>query len=226
MRKRRKAKQFVVLGLGRFGTGVVRALTDMGYEVMAIDRDEERVQSLSEWVTHAVQADATDEAAMRSLGVRNFDVAVVGIGDLASSVLATVILKDLGVGYIAAKAVSENHGKVLQRVGADRVVFPERDMGTRVAHNLVSGNLVEYLELAPGISIIEAVAKPSFVGKSLRELALRARYGVNILAIRRGDEVNLGPNANDVIEAGDILVAMGRDKALEALEHSEDEDEA
>ena len=225
-RKRRNAKQFAVLGLGRFGSGVVKALAKMGYEVLGVDTDEERVQAVADYVTHAVQADSTDEAALRSLGLRNFDVAVVGIGDLEPSVLTTVILKDFGVPYVVAKAVSELHGKVLQRVGADRVVFPERDMGIRVAHNLVSLNLVEYLELAPGVSIIEAVARRSFVGKSLKELALRARYDINILAIRRGETINLGPSANDVIEEGDILVAMGRDKALEVLEYADGDEEA
>jgi len=223
-RRRRSAKQFAVLGLGRFGTGVVRALAGMGYEVLAVDEDEGRVQCVADLVTHAVQADATDDAAMRSLGLRNFDVAVVGIGALEASVLATAILKELGVKYVVAKATSELHGKVLERVGADQVVFPERDMGTRVAHNLVSGNLVDYLELAPGVSIIEAVARKSFVGKSLGELALRSRYGVNVLAIRRGEAINLGPGADDVIQEGDILVAMGRDPDLEALEVSGDED--
>lgn len=217
-RKRRDAKQFAVLGLGRFGIGVVRALSQMGYEVLAVDRDEECVQAVSDIVTHAVQADTTDDAAMRSLGLRNFDVAVVGIGDLESSVLSTVILKELGVKHVVAKAVSEIHGKVLERVGADQVVFPERDMGTRVAHNLVSGNLVEYLELAPGVSIIEAVARKAFVGRTLRDLAFRARYDINILAIRRGKAINLGPSADDVIEEGDVLVAMGRDQALETLD--------
>ena len=203
---------------------MVRALAGMGYEVLAVDEDEGRVQCVADLVTHAVQADATDDAAMRSLGLRNFDVAVVGIGALEASVLATAILKELGVKYVVAKATSELHGKVLERVGADQVVFPERDMGTRVAHNLVSGNLVDYLELAPGVSIIEAVARKSFVGKSLGELALRSRYGVNVLAIRRGEAINLGPGADDVIQEGDILVAMGRDPDLEALEVSGDED--
>lgn len=216
----------MVLGLGRFGSSVVRTLAAMGYEVLAVDVDEERVSALASEATHAVQADTTDESAMKAIGVRNFDVAVVSIGDLQASILTTVILRELGVKQIVAKAVSELHGKVLARVGADRVVYPERDMGTRVAHNLVSGNLVDFLELAPGVSIIEVVAKRGFVGKSLMELNFRARFGINILAIRKADSINLGPGAHDVIEEGDILVAMGHDDALEALEAQGDDDEA
>lgn len=213
----------MVLGLGRFGSSVVRTLAAMGYEVLAIDIDEERVNAMASEATHAVQADATDEGAMKAVGVRNFDVAVVSIGDVQASVLATVILRELGVKQVVAKAVSELHGKVLERVGADRVVFPERDMGTRLAHNLVSVNLVDYLELAPGVSIVEVVARRDFVGKSLKELNLRARLGINVLAIRRAGGVNLGPGADDVIDEGDILVAVGRDEALEALEAQDDD---
>ena len=221
-RKRRGAREFVVLGLGRFGSSVARTLCGMGYGVLGVDCSEERVNAAAEFTTRAVQADTTDENALKALGVRNFDVAVVGIGDLQASIMTTMIVKELGVPYIVAKAVSELHGKVLARVGADRVVYPERDMGTRVAHNLVSGNLVDYLELAPGISIVEVVAKPEFVGKTLRQLNLRARYGINILAIRRGDSINLGPGADDAIAEGDVLVAIGHDRDLEALESEDD----
>lgn len=196
----------------------------MGYEVLAVDVDEERVNAMAAVATHAVQADGTDESAMRAIGVRNFDVAVVSIGDLQANILTTVILRELGVKQVVAKAVSELHGKVLERVGADKVIFPERDMGVRVAHNLVSGNLVDYLELAPGVSIVEVVAKRRFVGRSLRELNLRARYGINVLAIRKADGVNLAPGADDVIEEGDILVAVGRDEDLEALETQGDDE--
>lgn len=221
-RRKRGSKQFVVLGLGRFGSSVARTLAEMGYEVLGIDQSEARVERISGVATHAAQADTTDESALKALGVRNFDVAIVGIGDLQASIMTTVILKDLGVRYVVAKAVSQLHGKVLERIGADRVVYPEREMGTRVAHNLVSGNLVDFLELAPGVSIIEVVAKPEYVGKSLQELNFRARFGINILSIRRGDSVNLGPSAHDAIQADDILVAMGYDRSLENLEAEED----
>lgn len=223
-RRRKSARQFVVIGLGRFGSSVVKTLASMGYEVLAVDVDEERVSAMATQATHAVQADGTDESAMRAIGVRNFDVAVVSIGDLQASILTTVILRELGLKQVVAKAVSELHGKVLERVGADRVIYPERDMGMRVAHNLVYGNLIDYLELAPGVSIVEVVAKRRFVGRSLRELNLRARYRINVLAIRRADGINLAPGADDVIEEGDILVALGRDEDLEALETQGDDE--
>lgn len=220
--RRRSARQYAVLGLGRFGTSVARTLCSMRYDVLAVDCDEERVSAVASFVTHAAQADTTDESALKALGLRNFDVAVVGIGDLQASIMTTMLLKELGVPHVVAKAVSSLHGKVLARIGADRIVYPERDMGVRVAHNLVSGNLIDYLELAPGVSIVEVVARPDFVGKSLQQLNLRARYGISILAIRRADKINLGPGADDVVQEGDILVAMGHNRALEALEAESD----
>ena len=216
--RRRRGRQFAVVGLGRFGASVAATLRKLGQEVLAVDSSEERVQELAPLVTHAVQADATDENAMRSLGIRNFDVAVVAIGEIEASILATSVLKSLGVPYVVAKALSDLHGRVLERVGADRVVYPERDMGVRVAHNLLSGNLIDYIELAPGYSIIEVTAKEQFVGRTLGELDFRARYGIQVLALRRGSQVVVAPGADATIEAGDVLVAMGEDERLEELE--------
>lgn len=213
--------QYAVIGLGRFGSSVAKTLSDLGHEVLAIDIDEERVQQVEGFVTHAVQADATDENAMRSLGIRNVDVAIVSIGqDLEASILATLILKDLGIGYVVCKALSELHGKVLERVGADRVVYPERDMGVRVAHNLVSSSLIDYIELSPDYSIAEIVARPEFAGKTLRELNLRAKYdyAINIIAIRSGDAVRISPRADDKIHENDILVVMGSNEAIKKLQ--------
>ena len=216
--RRRRSRQFVVIGLGAFGSSVAATLYQLGQEVLAIDTSEERVQEMAPLVTHAVQADATDEQAMKALGIRNFDVAVVAIGDIEASILATSLVKGLGVQYVVARAMSELHARVLERVGADRVVHPERDMGVRMAHILLSGNLIDYVELMPGYSIVEVVAREPFVGKTLRELELRARYGINILAIRRGSRVLAVPGADTVIEPGDILLAMGEDERLEELE--------
>jgi len=208
---------FAVLGLGRFGSSVARTLAKMGNEVLAVDINEERVQALSAVVTHAAQADTTDEAAMRALAVRNVDVAIVSIGDLEASVLTTLILRSQGVKFVVAKAVSDPHGRVLEKLGADKVVYPERDMGFRVAHNLVSANFIDYLELAPGYSIVELVAPASYVGSTLSELDLRARYGISIIAIRRGEDVEIGPGAQAKIEEGNVLVAMGRDDMLDNI---------
>lgn len=217
-------RQFAIIGLGRFGASVATSLYRMGYEVLAIDSNEARVREMADEVTHAVEANANDEDALRALGIRNFDVVVVSIGqDIQASILCCIILKDLGVKYIVAKAINELHGKVLQKVGADRVVFPERDMGNRVAHNLVAANLLDYIELAPGYSIVEVVAKPEFYGKTLRDLGFRARYGIIITAIKRGKKVLIAPGAEDTIAEGDVLVAIGEDKQLEKMEHNHDE---
>ncbi|MCL4516617.1 MAG: TrkA family potassium uptake protein [Firmicutes bacterium] len=214
-------KQFAVIGLGRFGSSVARTLYSMGYDVLAVDSDEAKVQEMADEVTHAVQADATDEEVLKSLGIRNFDVAVVSIGtDVQASIMATLVLKELGVPYIVAKALNVLHGKVLEKIGADRVVYPERDMGIRVANNLVSANMLDYIELAPGYSIVEFVASREFVGKTLRQLGFRAKYGINIMAIKRGDEIQVSPGAEDKVQGNDILIAMGPDEQLEALERA------
>lgn len=216
-----RMRLFAVIGLGRFGSSVATTLSEMGYEVMAVDNDEMKVQELSHAVTHAVQADATDEDAMRALGIRNVDCAVISIGqNIQASILSTLLLKGLGVPYVAAKAQNELHGRVLDKVGADRVIYPERDMGIRVARNLVSSNLLDYLELSPDYSILETVASPRVIGKTLGELNLRARLGISIIAIRHGDNINLSPGADDMISEGDTLVVMGRTSQLDKLQKS------
>ncbi len=213
--------QFAVIGLGRFGSSVATNLVQMGHEVLAIDLNEARVREMADEVTHAVEANANDEEALKALGIRNFDVVIVSIGqDMQASILCVLILKELGVKLIVAKATSEAHGKVLEKVGADRVVYPERDMGARVAHNLVAPNLLDYIELAPGYSIVEVLAKPEFYGQSLQELGFRAKYGIIITAIKRGKQVIIAPGADDVIGEGDILVAIGEDTKLDKLERS------
>ncbi|MCG8642985.1 MAG: TrkA family potassium uptake protein, partial [Desulfobacterales bacterium] len=152
-------KQFVVIGLGRFGVSVARTLAKKGCDVLAIDTDEERVQALASEVTHAVQADATDEDAMKSLGLRNFDVAIISIGaDVHSSILTTILVKEMGVKHVVVKAQSELHGRVFTKLGADKIVYPERDMGARVANSLISSNVLDLIELSPDYSIAEIVA--------------------------------------------------------------------
>jgi trk system potassium uptake protein TrkA len=212
-------KQYVVIGLGRFGSSVAKTLYALGNDVLAIDNDEGLVQDISDSVTHAVQLDATDENALRSLGIRNFDVAVITIGaHIQSSVMITLLVKELGVKYIIAKAQNELHAKVLYKIGADRVVLPEKDMGVRVAHNLVSTSILDYIELSPDYSIIEIVSAREWHGKNLRELNMRAKYGINVMAIKRDNDVNIAPGAEDVIEPGDIIVAIGGAEELSKLE--------
>ncbi|PKM79979.1 MAG: potassium uptake system protein [Firmicutes bacterium HGW-Firmicutes-14] len=212
-------KQFAVIGLGRFGTSVAKTLNMMGYEVLAVDDDQNRIQEIVNDVTHAIQADAKDEQALKALGIRNFDVVIVAIGqDMQASILVTVLLKELGVKCVVTKAQTELHGKVLVKVGADKVVYPERDMGTRVAHSLVSSNVLDHIEISPDHSILEVIIPDNLVGKSLMESALRAKFGVTVMAIKRGNDIIVSPPPDDPMQEGDILVVIGENKKLLSVE--------
>jgi len=212
-------KQFAVIGMGRFGSSVAKTLYDMGFEVLAIDRDEHRTQEVVHMVTHAVTADCTDEEALKALGIRNFDVVVVAIGqDIQASILTTLILKEMGIKTLIVKAQNELQGKVLKKIGADKVIFPERDMGQRVAHHLISPNIVDYIELSEDYGILEVKAGPERAGKNLRQLDIRAKYGCNVMAIKRGDRMNIAPRADDMLSENDILVVVGRNKDLQNFE--------
>jgi len=212
-------KQFAVIGLGRFGSSVAKTLTKMGYEVLGIDIDEDVVNSMADSLTSSVKADILDEQALKTLGIRNFDVVVVAIGkEMQASILVTVILKEMGVKEVVAKARTELHGRVLERVGADKVVFPERDMGEKVAKALVSKNIMDQIALSPDFSLVEMAAPAVFVNKTLEKSGARQKYGISVLAIRRGAEVIISPQAGDVVREGDILVVIGRDTQLRKFE--------
>lgn len=213
-------KEFVVVGLGRFGSQVAQTLAGQGREVLAIDRDERHVQRVSGSVTYVVQADASDPEVAHSLGLASFDTAIVAIGnDLESSVLVTLLFKELGIKEVIAKASSENHGKVLRRIGADRVIFPERDMAERLARSLVSENLLDYLELTPDISIVELTVGDALSGKALRDLNLIKRFGVTVMAMRKvGGQVKVSPSAGDVLSTGDIMVIIGTNSSISRLQ--------
>ncbi len=215
-----KKKEFVVVGLGRFGAQVARTLAGMGRNVMAIDRDEKRVNALASVVTHVVQADAADDETVGSLGLEEFDTAIVAIGnDLEASVLVTLMLKEMGIKEVVAKASSEKHGKLLARVGADRVIFPERDMAERLARSMVSENLLDYLELTPDVSIAELTVGEKLHGETLRNLNLISRFGVTIMALRRHDkDVRVSPSADDVLQVGDIIVIIGTNQDIRRLQ--------
>jgi trk system potassium uptake protein TrkA len=216
---KKKNKQFAVIGLGRFGVSVARTLFKAGYEVLAVDSSDERVQKVASYVTHVVQADTTDENALKALGIRNFDVVVVAIGeDVQANVLTTLLLKELGVTYIVVKAKNELHGKMLEKIGADRIVYPERDMGVRVAHNLVSTNVMDYIELSPDLSLVEVSSPRALVGMSLVEANLRAKYGVNVVALKRGDQLILPPLPSEKIFDKDILILVGDNTGVQKLE--------
>ncbi len=215
----RNKKDFLVIGLGRFGESVARSLVERGHEVLAIDLDEDLVRELSPVVTHAVQANATDENALESLGARNFDVAIVAIGDnVYANTLVTLMLKEMGLPCVISKAKSKIHGKILKKVGADRVVFPEWDMGNRLANSLLTANVQDYLGLAPNYSIMEIKAQKSWIGKTLAELNFRSRFGVNVVAILKNSDINLSPIAEDEIIEGDILVVIGHNDDLERMD--------
>ncbi len=213
-------KQFIVIGMGRFGQSVAKGLASLGQEVLAVDNDETLVGEIAPYVTHAVQADASDEKALAALGIRNFDVAVVTIGDnVQASILITMLCKELGVGFVLAKAQNELHGKVLYKTGADKVVFPERDMGQRVARNLADSNILDYIEIAGDLRIVDVAALPSWENKSLADLDFRKKYGVNVIAIKKKNkEMNTVPHGVDVLEKEDMLIVVGDRESIARLE--------
>lgn len=216
------AKQFAVIGLGRFGSSVARTLYEMDFEVMGIDENEDRINEIIQYVTHAVVADSTEESALKEIGIRNFDVVVVAIGaDIQASILTVLILKEMGVKKIVAKAQNERHGQVLIKVGADRVVFPERDMGVRVAHNLISANVLDFIELAEDYSVAEVMASKRMIGKTLRQIDVRAKYGVNVIAIKSGEKFNIAPGPDELIKERDILVVIGHNMDLKDFEEED-----
>lgn len=212
-------KEFAVIGLGRFGGSICQALSDEGLEVMAIDIDEDKVNAYANIASHAVVGDTTDETVLKSLGIRNFDHVIVAIGDnIQASILTTIILKELGVKDITVKATNDYHEKVLSKIGADRIVHPERDMGKRIAHKIVSNNVLDYLELSDEHSIVEISANEKIHGHSIIELDVRARYGVNIVAIKRNKEIIVSPQANEKIQKHDILIVIGADSDINRFE--------
>jgi len=214
-----KSKQFIVIGLGKFGQSVAKTLFDMGYDVLAVDDDESIVQEIADSVTHAVAMDATDEYALRTLGIRNFDIAVVSIGtNIQSSIMVTLNLKEAGIKKVVAKATNDMHAKLLTKIGADRVILPEMDMGIRVAHNLVSANILDFIELSHDYSIVEVTAPSQWMGKDIKTLDVRAKYGINIMAIKSDDDINISPRATDEIREGDVLVIIGSINDLSKIE--------
>lgn len=212
-------KSFVVIGLGRFGSEAARALCRQGCEVLAIDTNGELVQQVSDEITQAVVADARDKEVLRALGVKEFDCGIVAIGDsLADSVLATMNLKELNVPYVVCKAYDETHRQVLKKLGADRVVIPEKENADRLAKSLSSPNVLDYIELSQDYGIIEIPAPKSWYDKSLIELNVRAKLGVNILAVKRDGGITVSPAADFRVAQNDVLVVLGNTAALEAVQ--------
>ena len=212
-------KEFAVIGLGRFGGSICRTLSEQGMEVLAIDINEDRVNNYAMIASHAVVGDSTDEKVLKELGVRNFDHVVVAIGDnIQASILTTIILKELGVHNITVKAQNDYHEKVLVKIGADHIVHPERDMGKRIANNMISNSVLDYLELSDEHSIVEIVASERMDGHSILNLDIRAKYGINIVAIKRENEIIVSPQANEMINKNDILIVIGADVDINRFE--------
>jgi len=221
-------RQFAVLGLGRFGSSVASVLAKKGYQVLAIDSNENKVQAISDEVTQAVCLDATDEKALRTIGIENVDVAIVGVGtNLEASILITLNLKEIGLKEIVCKAVSEDHKKVLEKIGSTKVVQPEHEMGKRVANSLVSTSVIEQIQLSDEASVVELISPKEFIGKSLREVDIRAKFGVTVIAVKRKipsaskkeeeEIINVSPKAEDIIKKGDILVVLGSNENIDKL---------
>ena len=212
-------KSYVVIGLGRFGQTLARQLCMLGAEVLAMDVHPDLVQQVAENVTHAVVGDAQDKDVLRALGVRDFDCAIVAIGsNLAASVLTVMNLQELGVPNIICKAHDDTHSRVLQKLGVNKVVIPEQENAARLARSLNSHNVLDYIELSEDYGILELPAPKGWVGKTLKELNVRAKLGVNIIAVESGKKTNVSPSADYRILEGDILVVLGDNYSLEAVQ--------
>ena len=212
-------KSYVVIGMGRFGSEVACRLCELGCEVLAIDSNSELIQPLADLVTQAVVADARDKEVLRALGVKDFDCAVVAIGgSLSDSVLATMNLRELGVKHIVCKAHDDTHRQVLIKLGADQVVIPEQENALRLARSLSSFNVLDYIELSEDYGIIDVPAPTSWIGKTLRELNVRAQYAVNILAVKQAGKINVSPAADYTIAQGDVMVVLGDTDALKVVQ--------
>lgn len=211
-------KQFVVFGLGSFGTAVATELIELGHEVLGVDNDEEKVELLKDVLTKVVKVDITDEKILKELGVKNFDAAIVSLGtDLESSILITIMLKEIGLQYVVTKANNPLHGKVLEKVGSDRVVYPERDEGIRVARSLIMPNVKNQMELSQKYTLIEIAALPVFCDKTLGEIDLPGKYGVTLLAIRRGNQFTFSPTEKHTITENENLILVGENKKINQL---------
>ena len=211
-------QQVIVVGLGRFGSAVASELHRLGHEVLAVDADESVINEIAPEVTHAVQLDASDEDALRSAGAADFETAIVAMsGTVEASIFATTALKRLGVPRVIAKAGSTLHGAILERIGADRVVYPEREAGVDVAHTFLIPHVIDYIDLAPRFGIAKIAVPSTFVGRTLRELDLPARFKVTPIALRRGRDVTVNPHRDERLLETDELVLIGNDDQLAAI---------
>lgn len=212
-----KKKQFLVAGLGLFGQSVAYTLHEMGYDVLGVDYDESIVQNASTYLSYVVCADAADENVLKSLPVDDIDVAVVAIGTLESNMMCTLLLKEMGVPVVVVKALNDIHGTMLKKIGADKIIYPEKDMGKRAAHNLVSSSIVDYIELSSEISVMSLQLPEELIGKDLVQADLRRRFNINVVAIKRGDINIINPNAHEVFQADDEIIIIGTHHGVKML---------
>lgn len=217
-------KQFAVIGLGKFGTSLATTLARLGAEVLAVDIDEDRVREISSVVTTAVQADATQENNLKDLGLRNFDAVIVAVSAFEASLMVTLRLKEMGCKRVVVKASSDEHGKILEKVGADRIIFPEKDMGERVGFSLVSGSIIDHIDLSPEYSVFEVEVTGKLAGRTLRNLNLRHKMGVNVVALKRQDQVHVSIDPDEPLREGDVLVAVGPQASARRLSEALERD--
>ena len=212
-----RRKQFLVAGLGLFGTSVALTLQQMGYEVYTLDSEESLVQDLSTQLNYVMCGDASDKKTLQSLPLEDIDVAVVAIGNVERNMMCTMLLKELGIKQVVAKAINNLHGAMLNKIGADKVVYAERDMGERVAHNLISAGVMDYIELSSEISVMSLAIPAEFVGKNLIEADLRRRYDVNVVAIKRDGRTIVNPKAQEVFQPEDEIIVLGTHEGVKRM---------
>ena len=212
-----KRKQFLVAGLGLFGTSVAVTLQGLGYDVYALDSDESIVQDLSMQLPYVVCGDASDKKTLQSLPLEDVDVAVVAIGNVERNMMATMLLKELGIKQVVSKAINSLHGAMLSKIGADKVIFAERDMGERLAHNLISAGVMDYIELSSEISVMSLPIPTEFIGKNLIEADLRRRYDVNVVAIKRDGRTIVNPKAQEVFQPEDEIIVLGTHEGVKRM---------
>lgn len=214
-------KSFIVMGCGRFGKSCAQTLMDLDNEVLVIDADYDKIKNISNDVTTAIQCDITDELAMKEIGLSNFDVAIISIGSsLTAAIMGTMLAKEAGVKYILAKAPSSREGNILKKVGADKIIYPERDMARRVAHNLTSKNILDFFQISPKYSMVEQKIHDDWVNLNLEELRIRKRYGVTVVAVERKGDIIVSPSSDLKLMEGDILVIIGSNEQINKIEKS------
>lgn len=213
-------KSYIVFGCGKFGSSVAKTLSELGNEVMIVDINMDSIEEIADYVTTAIQCDVMDQNATSEMGLKNFDAAVVAIGtNFEAAIMSTVLAKEAGIEYIVAKAINNRQALILKKLGADKIIFPERDMGVRVAHNLSASNLMDFIQLSPDYSIAEFLCPVTWISKTLKQLNVRNKYKVTVLAIERGNnDIQIDPHPDSALQEGDVLVLLGKDEDLKDIE--------